>query len=163
MDHKYSMEINYSASIIGSREKLYINQPYIYFDLSPVFPPGGPYDQNYSINMMVGKIVKPPGQQVFRFNFMLGIGYSKIINLVNWREESGSGFFNLRYYQYDKQQFTTLSFLIKPKIELTLGRCLGINLFSQCVINKDRVDLGLLGFAFTYGIIREKKIKKPKR
>lgn len=156
---KYSFEFSRSLSFSPSKETPNEDEGPS-FDFGPINSYYGTLDEDRGYNLLIGRIIKPSGQQIFRFNLMAGLGFTEISNKVNHRLVRRSFLFTVQdSYEYDEHRFSTLSLILKPKIELIVGRYLGLNLFNQMTLNKDRFMVGRFGIELTYGILRGKKVK----
>lgn len=154
--NKYSFEFALSRSFLPSKERSNNNKG-LSFNFGPLSSYYGTYDESDSYNLLIGRIIKPPRQQIFRLNLMAGLAFTEITNRINHRLVERHFLFSSRtYFEYDEHRFNTLSLIFKPKIELIIGKYLGLNLFNQITINKDRIIAGVFGFELSYGIISEK-------
>lgn len=94
---------------------------------------GRPMETVGSVNVAAGKIYYLNQAESIRLNAAVGIGFTEIQTIENWQKNPNS--FLGENYTYDKVKKNTVSLIINPKVELTLGKVFGFSVSPMAVIN----------------------------
>ena len=155
LKNKYSLKIGFSGNVRKPK-----SQPENYSGgLSGLFSLGieNPYDHLLNYRIDFGKIYNLNPKGTIRMNFSFGIGYSIIKEPNNWQFVETDAVINLaENYTYSYRSYSTLSFIINPKIEIPFTRFYGLTISPMIQINKDRTYFGI-GIGQMIGLLRKKK------
>ncbi len=114
-----------------------------------------PWDQLEHLQLTVGRIYSLNEKGTLRFNLNAGIGLAWVREPINWeRVESGTLATN---YAWDYNRYSTISFVINPKLEIPFTHILGLSVSPLIQINKDRVYFGI-GIGTLLGVLRPRKV-----
>lgn len=153
--NKYSLKIGFSGNIRKPK-----SQPKDYSaGLNGLFSVGteNPYDHLLNYKIDFGKIYNLNPQETIRMNFSFGIGYTIIKEPNNWQFIESDAVINLaENYTYSYRNYSTLSFIINPKIEFPFTRFYGLTISPMVQISKDRTYFGI-GIGQMIGLLRKKK------
>ncbi len=153
--NRYSLKLGFSGNVRKPK-----SQPEDYSaGLNGLFSVGieNPYDHLLNYRIDFGKIYNLNPQETIRVNFSFGIGYTIIKEPNNWQFTESDAVINLaENYTYSYRSYSTLSFIINPKIEFPFTRFYGLTISPMIQINKDRTYFGI-GIGQMIGLLRKKK------
>ncbi len=101
----------------------------------------GPNDVITNYRVGIGKVLYEDTAENLRLNLQVNIGYSTLAMPTNWRKKEKS-FFLESNYDYDIHTRGTVSIIIKPSMESTLNRFIGLGISPFIDINKYRTIYG---------------------
>ena len=116
-----------------------------------------PFDELGQLQLTIGRIYPLNISGSLRLNFNVGIGITSIREPSDWQRIQSGGFGT--NYEWDYNQYKTLSLIINPKLEIPFTNIVGISVSPILQINKDRVYIGI-GIGSIIGALRSKS--KPR-
>ena len=112
---------------------------------------GRPMETVGSVNVAAGKIYYLNQAESIRLNAAVGIGFTEIQTIENWQKNPNS--FLGENYTYDKVKKNTVSLIINPKVELTLGKVFGFSVSPMAVLNSKSNYYGV-GLGYIIGRVK---------
>lgn len=147
----YSFKIGQTFNIRKARTQPESYVPGLFGMFRETF--GYPLDQLENYSVSAGKIFNLNDTRTLRLNLSIGAGYTVIKEPHNWQKIDKQLFSPTHSWEYRK--YSTMSFIVNPKIEFPFTRYFGVTLSPIVEINKDRTHFGI-GIGIMAGLLRKK-------
>lgn len=109
--------------------------------------------------LQVGKVILIGNSPKVRFNLLVGVAKTEIIEPTDWKYLDNTWI--EENYSYTYKASSVFSIILNPKMELPLGRFIGVQFSPLLILNTKRCYAGV-GFGIMLGKLRRKIIQQEK-